>query len=102
MLSPAAVFRSSTASLPETRKVDSSSRWMSRSGSSYSSASSPSSSSSRVSSDPSPAAAPPGPPRDQRSQRHQPRGPAVLVHHDGHVQLLGLELLEQGVGSLGF
>src|SRR3989440_6067054 len=56
--SPVAVFRSSIGSLPATRKVVASTRWMSRSGSSNSSAISPTSSSRRSSSETSPAVPP--------------------------------------------
>jgi hypothetical protein len=31
----------------------------------------------------------------------EPRGTSVFVHHDGEVELLGLELPQQGVGPLG-
>src|SRR2546427_12997673 len=34
-------------------------------------------------------------------ERDEPRGPAVLVHHDRHVELLRLELLQKRVGTLG-
>src|SRR3989449_6372504 len=34
-------------------------------------------------------------------ERDEPRGPAVLVHDDRHVELLRLELLQKRVGTLG-